>query len=516
MSVHPWLSLPPALAAPRGFGYNARPVDTVWKILGTLALVLLNAYFVAAEFAAVSARTSRLEQLAAGSFTARAALAIKRKLDLYLSTCQLGITIASLALGAVIEPLVASMLDPALAWVGLGTGHDAVGQVGGHSKLAIVLGLAIGTALHVVLGEQAPKNWAIQYADRVLPLLAPPLVVFTYVCYPVIWLLNSVSNATLRLLGVKISPDAHGGLPHTEDELKALLAQAVTGGTISRGNEQILTSAFQFGDLKVRQIMTPRTDVGFLSLDEPVGKILRTVQKSAFTRFPLCDGDIDHVVGLVHMKDLFTHLKLVPGRLRFADGTTPAGEAIAIADGLPGSSVHVIGAGDIDLRHIKRDVLFVPEMLPVPKLLRQFQTSRVHMAVVVDEYGATQGVVTLEDVVEEIVGDIEDEFDAAAGPPSADFAPEGEGFRVGGAFPLRDLVDRLKLKDAALAAGGVDTVSGYVVRELGRWPRAGDKVKLGGYTVRVTSMSQRPRRVGQVFIAPDTQDAARRDGPGVA
>lgn len=482
-------------------------MDIVWKILGTLALVALNGYFVAAEFAAVGARSSRLEQLAARSLSHRLALKVKKSLDLYLSTCQLGITVASLALGAVIEPLVASILETPLEWVGLG------GQgPGGHHTIAFTLGLVIGTALHVVVGEQAPKNWAIHYADRVLPALAPPLVAFTFLCYPLIWLLNTVSNATLRLTGVKINRDAHGGLPHTEDELKALLAQAVSSGTIKHGNEQILTSAFEFSDLKVRQIMTPRTEVDFLSLDEALGKVLRTAQKSAFTRFPLCDGDLDHVVGLVHMKDLFTHLKLVPGRLRFADQTSPTGEMIAIADGLPGSSVHVIGSGDIDLRHIKRDVLFVPELLPVPKLLRQFQTSHIHMAVVVDEYGATQGIVTLEDVIEEIVGEIEDEFDAASGQ-TPDFLPEGEGYRVSGVFPLRELRDRLKLEDVEMGEN-VDTVSGYVVQELGRWPRAGDKVQLGLYTMRVVSMMQRSKRVGQVLITPDTQDAMRKDGPG--
>jgi CBS domain containing-hemolysin-like protein len=492
------------------FGYNAPPVDTLWKILATLGLVVLNGYFVAAEFAAVGARMSRLEQLAKTSFMGRSALQVKQKLDLYLSTCQLGITIASLALGAVIEPLVASLIDAGLTGAGVGLSHVE----GGHSGLAIGLGLAIGTALHVVIGEQAPKNAAIQYADKVLPVLAVPLIFFTWVLYPVIWVLNWVSNATVRLAGVKLTHDAHGGLPHTEDELKALLAQAVSSGTIERGNEQILTSAFQFGDLKVRQIMTPRTEVDFLSLDEPVGRVLRTVQKSTFTRFPLCDGDLDHVVGLVHMKDLFTHLKLVPGRLRFADAKTPDGEAIAIADGLPGSSVHVIGSGDIDLRHVKREVMFIPETSSLPNLLRQFQTSRVHMAIVVDEYGATQGVVTLEDVVEEIVGDIEDEFDDSAGGEKP-FAPEGEGFRVDGAYPLRELQEKLKLTGRELADGDVDTVSGYVVQELGRWPRVGDKVKLAGtYTVRVTAMSQRPRRVGQVFITPTAQDAARADGPG--
>src|SRR5688500_8616786 len=360
-----------------------------------MALVLLNGYFVAAEFAAVGARASRLEVAASTSLLARLALEIKKKLDLYLSTCQLGITIASLGLGAVTEPAVATLLEPLLHR--LGVPSPLPGQ---HTTLAIAIALAVSTALHVVVGEVAPKNWAIFYPDKILPLLAGPLVAFTYILYPLIWLLNSASNALLRLSGVKISHDAHGGMPHTEAELRGLLSQAVEQGTIAKGNEKILTSAFEFGDLKVRQIMTPRTQVDYLRLEQPIREILQTVQKSAYTRLPLCDVDVDHVIGMVHMKDLFNHLKLVPGKLRFSDEKTKAGESVFIADGLPGSAVHVIGSGDLDLKQIKRDVLFVPEMLPVSKLLRQFQASHTHMAIVVDEYGATRGIVTLEDVIE--------------------------------------------------------------------------------------------------------------------
>ncbi len=426
---------------------------------------------------------------------------MKRKLDLYLSTCQLGITIASLALGAVTEPAVAALIEPALRWFGL-----SPQQVHG---IAFAIALTISTSLHVVVGEQAPKNWAILYSDRAIRILAPPLVVFTYLFYPLIWLLNSVSNALLRASGVEVHGDAHGGLPHTEEELRGLLAQAVAQGTIAKGNEKILTSAFDFGDLKVRQIMTPRTDVGYLLLGQPIKDVLRVVQKSAYTRFPLCEGDIDHVIGMVHMKDLFVHLKLVPGKLKFIDERTPDGEVVAVPSGLPGSAVHVIGSGEIDLRHIRRDVLFVPELTPVPKLLRQFQTSHMHLAVVVDEYGATRGIVTLEDVIEEIVGEIEDEFDAA-GPGAPTFAREGESFRVAGRYPLHELKEKLALAD--LDTDGVDTIGGYVVQELGRWPRAGDEVSMGDYTVRVTQAQ--PRRVGQLLITPQTQETARADGPG--
>ncbi|MEO6435129.1 MAG: hemolysin family protein [Tepidisphaeraceae bacterium] len=477
-------------------------MDVIWKILATLALVALNGYFVAAEFAAVGARATRLQTQARTSFIHRLALDVKKRLDLYLSGCQLGITIASLALGYVTEPAVVKLLEPLLNLAGI---HSS-GQ--NHHPAAILIALTISTALHVVVGEQAPKNWAIHYADKLLPLLAPPLVVFTYLFYPLIWLLNSASNGLLRLTGVKIERGgAHGGLPHTEDELKGLLAQAVASGTIGGGRARLLTSAFDFHDLKVRQIMTPRTQVDYLMLDQPISDVLKVVRKSAYTRYPLCDKDIDHVVGLVHLKDLFNQLQLVPGKLRFSDEKTPDGMAIAIADGLPGSAVHVIGSADIDLRKSKREVLFVPELLPVPRLLRQFQSSQVHMAVVVDEYGATSGIVTLEDVIEEIVGDIEDEFDQHS---RGDFVKDGENFHVSGSFPLHALREKLALDGVEI--GDVDTIGGYIIQKLNRWPRPGDTVALGHYLTKVQTVQH--RRVGQILIMPTTQESARADGPG--
>jgi CBS domain containing-hemolysin-like protein len=365
--------------------------------------------------------------------------------------------------------------------------------------------MAVSTTLHIVIGEQAPKNWAIGYADRALPLLAPPLVIFTYIFYPAIFGLNWVTNRVLKWTGVRAKiggEHGEGSLPHTEDELRALLAQAVSHGTIAKGHASLLTSAFEFGELKVRQIMTPRTQVDFLLLDQPIGKMLRTVQKSAFTRLPLCDGDIDHVVGLVHMKDLFNHLNLSPGKLKFIDERSPEGELIAIPTGLPGSAVHVIGSGDIDLRKIRRDILFVPELLPVPRLLRQFQSAYTHMAVVVDEYGATQGIVTLEDVLEEIVGEIRDEHDEAA---ATAFVKEGEQVRVSGLMPLHELRERINLEDLETDTA-VDTLGGYITQQLSRWPRPGDIVRIGGYTAKVLNVRQ--NRVGQVLLTPDKGKAA--------
>ena len=472
----------------------------LWRILATLSLVALNGFFVAAEFSAVAARASRLESddglQGAARLIRRMCRDIKRRLGFYLSSCQLGVTLASLGLGAVTEPAVAQLLLPLLRRLGLeNTGH----------AIPFIVALAISSTLHLVVGEQAPKNWAIRFADQALPLLAAPLVVFTLIFYPAIFGLNWITLRLLAFTGVRIAPGGETQTPHTEDELRAIVAQAVDAGTIGKGAGNLLASAIEFGQLKVRQIMTPRTAVDYLTVDQPINGLLQIVQKSAFTRLPLCDGDLDHVIGVVHMKDLFNHLNLVSGKLKFIDEKSADGHAVAIPTGLPGSEVHVIGSGAIDLHKIRRDVLFVPEMAPVPRLLRQFQTRHIHLAVVVDEYGVTQGIVTLEDVLEELVGEISDEHDTVQ---ASDFVREGAGARVSGLYPLHELAVRMEMGE--LKIGDVDTVGGYIVQQLNRWPRPGDCVELADYTLKVVSVQQ--NRVGQVTIL-SKQDTKANEEP---
>jgi len=460
---------------------------SIWlKILATLGLVVFNAFFVAAEFAAVSARATRLRIHSSESMAGRASLLIKNKLNLFLSSCQFGNTLASLALGAVTEPAVASLMTPIT--------HALHVSARTQGIVAFIISFSLAVSLHIIIGEQAPKNIAIQFSDRLLAVVSIPLVIFTFVFYPAIWLLNTATSQVLGLLGLNLANSGHG-MPHSEEELQVLLMQAVATGTIAQGKARLLANAFEFGELKVRQIMTPRPEVDFLRLDQPPNEILRTVQRSAFTRFPLCDGDLDHVVGQIHMKDLFSHLKLVTGKLKFTDEKTPEGDAIAIAAGLPGSAMHVIGSGQIDLRQIKREVMFIPEQMPLPRVLRQFQQRRLHLAVVVDEYGSTRGIVTMEDVLEELVGQIEDEFDPVM--PS-EVVKEGETIRVNGLFPMHELRDRLPIE--VIETPEVDTIGGYIVRQLHRWPRVGDEITLGNYRARVLTVQQ--RRIGQVLISP--------------
>ncbi|MFA7235949.1 MAG: hemolysin family protein [Phycisphaeraceae bacterium] len=462
--------------------------DIALNVLVTLGLVTLNGFFVLAEFAAVGARQSRLEAVEHPGVNTQFCIQIKRHLDFYLSSCQLGITLASLGLGYVLEPTIVAMIQPLLDRL-------AMSPPSPHA-LAAGIALAIGTTLHVVVGEVAPKNVAITYPDRMLRLIAPPLVIFSYVFVVPIWTLNSLSNLILRLFRIEVGPSAHATIPHTVHELRALLDESVEKGAIPTVQEQILTSAFDFGDLKTRQIMTPRTMVNYLKIGQPIGEVLQLIHHTAYTRMPLCDADMDHVVGLIHLKDLFNQLQLVPGRLRFIDEKSPDGMMIAVPDGLPGSAVHVIGSADIDLTKIKREVLFVPEQLPVTQLLRQFQSQHMQLAVVVDEYGSTQGLVTLEDVIEQIVGEIEDEFDVV-GP--SDFLREGDTIKVAGLYPLHELRDRLPLPDD-FDTGDVDTLGGYITAKLGRWPRQGDILTLGDYHAKVLSVQQ--RRVGQVLLTP--------------
>ncbi len=452
-----------------------------------LGLVTLNGYFVATEFCAVAARLSRLEAEENTSPLAAMALKVKRNLGLYLSATQLGVTMASLALGALITPVIAQLVTPFLQLVHLPDADIGV--------IAFAIAFVLGTTLHIIIGEQIPKNWAIRNADRFLPMMAVPLVVFTYAFFPVIWLLSAATNGVLKLLKLSPPPGGHATIPHSSDELRDLLDQAIEQGTFKKGHEALVARAFEFGDLKARQIMTPRPEVDYLLLNQPIGEVLRIVQKSAYTRLPLCDGDLDHVIGLVHMKDLFNHLQLIPGRLKFLDEKSPDGQAIAVPTGMPGSAVHVIGSGDIDLQHIKRPVLHVPELVPVPRLLRQFQAGRTHMAIVVDEYGSTQGIVTLEDVIEEIVGEIEDEFDTTVQPA---FARDGDNYRTDGRFPMHLVRENLGLHD--LPAFDVDTLGGYVTQQLGRWPRPDDVVRMGEFDVRVLAVHQ--KRVREVLISP--------------
>jgi CBS domain containing-hemolysin-like protein len=414
-----------------------------WKlnlfgIAAAIFLVVVNGFFVAAEFALVKVRIARLNHLVKERRPfARSALWLAKRLDRSLSACQLGITMASLGLGWVGEPVIARMLEPLLHAAGVTSAAVVHG-------LAFAIGFTAITAAHLVLGEQAPKIFAIRRPEEMAVWSALPMRAFYIVSYPLVSGLDIVTSAVLRTVGV------HGATHdqvHTNDELRALASYARSHGEMSGTEHRLVEAAFEFEDKVCRQIMLSRSDVDFIDADAPVEDVIRIVHRTRHTRYPVREPAGDGVIGIVHVKDLVA-----------------------------------ISAKSIDMRSIVRPPKYVPETMSVSKLLGHFQSTRQHMAIVVDENGVLVGIVTLENVLEEIIGPVQDEFDAET--PS--IVPEGSrGFLVAGRTPIADASAAL---DLPLEAEGVDTMGGLMVVRLGRVPLQGDRVDLEGATAEVVGV----------------------------
>ena len=414
-------------------------------------LVFLNAFFVAAEFAIVKVRSTRVQELVRegvrGSAAAQNAI---QNLDAYLSATQLGITLASLGLGWIGEPAFANLVTPLLGAVGIWSEKIV------HS-ISLTLAFTLITFLHIVLGELAPKSLAIRRPEEMSLLVSPPLRLFYRVFYPALWFLNASSSFFLRML--YIAPASESELAHSEEELRLLLAESHRIGTLSASKRKLLENVFDYTRRSAKHIMVPRADIVHLSLLRSLSENLETIRQTQHTRYPLCRDDIDHVVGMIHAKDLFQ----------------------------PVEGVH----DATDLLKLKRDILFVPESRPLELLQRDFQQRRVHMAIVVDEYGGTSGLVTLEDILEEIVGEIQDEFDTEA--PRMESTPDG--YVVDGLVLLEEIASRLGI---AVPEHESSTLGGFVIARLGRMARIGDLVALDGYTAKVVEM--KGRRVSKLLL----------------
>ena len=420
--------------------------------LGAIALlVFLNGFFVAAEFALVKVRGSQLEALQAeGNRGAGTARQIVGKLDAYLSACQLGITLASLGLGWVGEPFLARLLQPFFALISV-TSPAAI------KAISFALAFSAITFLHIVLGEQAPKILAIRKALGTSLVISPPLRLFYFIFRPAIWFLNASSNWVLKHI-FRLEPKATGEVSHSEEELRLILDESEKSDEVSGLGRDLLVNALDLRQRVVRDIMTPRGEVVFLDLEEDFEKNVKKAIESRHTRFPLCRGHLDNAVGLVHIKELMPMMR----------------------DPQP------------DLLRIKRELIPVPEMMSLEKLLNLFLTKHAHLAIVVDEYGGTVGMVTLENVLEEIVGDIQDEFDSE----KAEFRKISESeFSVDGALGLYELRDLAGLE---LESADVSTIGGYVTHLLGHLPRQGEQVRINDYLVTISQTDG--RRVGQLHF----------------
>lgn len=357
----------------------------------------------------------------------------------------------------------------------------------------LVIFSVVFTYLMLQFTEILPKTIGVRYSSVLAPAIAPPLEVLVRVLSPLLWIIQFVNR-----------PFSGKEVKGKDTTLQEIAALAASSPLMDPHQSRMIQAASELESIRVRQIMTPRTEVMYLLVSQPIEEILSIVKRCPYTRLPLCNGDIDHVIGMVHGKDLMKVMDLTPGRFKIepvAPSAPPGPEKVAA---VPGTALHVFGTGEIDLMKIKRDVVFLPDHLNVLEALRQFQRARLHLAVVVDEYGATIGIVTLEDVIEEMVGDIKDEFDLFA----ADMIkPEGANFRVSGRLPLHELVHYFPGLDIDPAEEDVDTVGGYVSQVLGRLPVAGETIEAGPFTWTVSLADV--RRVREVLLVPR---AAMSDG----
>jgi CBS domain containing-hemolysin-like protein len=411
---------------------------SVIKVLIAFLLVGINGIFVAAEFAMVKVRKTRLAELADnGSRRAQTALDVSSKLDAYLSACQLGITLASLGLGWLGEPAIATLIEP--LFVGFG-GWNLIYT---HT-FAMALAFLMISFLHIVLGELVPKSLAIQKAESTALATASLLKAFYFVFYPVIWALNSIANLVLHIL--KIQPANEADLSHSEEELRMLVDASQKHGYLDKMEGKLLDNVFEFSDRIASEVMIPRQDMVCIFIQDTFEEILEIVKKYGHTRYLLCDDDKDHVLGLVHLRDII--------RLQEQSGTK-------------------------EITQIKRDILAVPEGMPISHLVQRMRSQRTHMAIIVDEFGGSAGLVTLEDMLEELVGEIYDEFESEQ--PDIQKLAENE-YILNGRVLLEEVSEMLEIQ---LEEDTVSTIGGYVFSRIGRKPVKGDIVYFDGFNFEV-------------------------------
>lgn len=406
-------------------------------------LILANGFFVAAEFALVRLRVTQLDgRIAQGSSTARVARNIVENIDEYLSATQLGITLASLGLGWIGEPAVARLLVAAFAGVGWHPSDRVL-----HSSAFLIAFSALSFA-HIVAGEIAPKTLALARTESTALLVAWPMRIIRLVFFPALAVLNASSNLLLRLVGIR--PAQGHSVAISRDELREIMAQQ---GTTLRADERgLLSKVFTFSDRVVREIMAPRSTVVALDASTKAPKeAIRFALAEGHSRYPVYDGSLDEIIGVLYMKDLMP----------------------LVSEGRP---IH-------DLRTLVRPAVFVPESMPARELLQVLQRQKSHLAVVVDEYGGVSGIVTLEDALEELVGEIQDESDTERAP--VEEVPGG--YSVDGRLLLGELCGQIGI---GLVPSDSDTVAGYVMERLGRVPRVGDQVALGDWAIRIAAMDR--------------------------
>jgi CBS domain containing-hemolysin-like protein len=426
------------------------------KLFITIFLVLLNGFFVAAEFAIVKVRSSQLESLGKNSVVSKIAIDILHKLDAYLAATQLGITLASLALGWVGEEVMEHIIRSFLVNSGFFEPHTAVSLSG---KIALPIGFFIITFLHIVLGELVPKSIAIRNPYRTTLFIATPLKLFRTIFLPLIWLFNGIANAILNLIGIRVHEE---GDVHSEEELKLIISESAEGGAIEDSERELIQNVFEFDNRLVKQIFIHNSKVSGIPIEASMDEATDIVLFEGYSRYPIYNTSLDNIIGMVHSKDILK------------------------------SNIHKEGKRISD---IKRDVLFVNENKRVLDLLRSFQKNKTEFGVVVDEFGATIGIITMEDILEELVGEIQDEHDNETA--IVEEIKKGV-FRV---YSLNSLDDINEFIPFAIPTDeSYETLSGYIATLSEDLPKKEDVFENEYYIIRILTMNRKSPEVVELEL----------------
>lgn len=443
-------------------------MDIFISVLVTFLLVFLNGFFVAAEFAIVKVRSSQLELKAqAGSKTAILSKHIVTHLDAYLAATQLGITIASLGLGWIGEPIVSKIIIELMSLFGVAISPELA-----HS-IALPIAFVIITILHIVLGELAPKSLAIQRSEQTTLAIAYPLHAFYWLCRPFIWVLNGIANLVIKAVGLHVVSEQE---VYTSDELRYLVDQAKESGRVDSTEFDIIQNAFDFSERTARQVMVPRTQVVSIDVNDYDEKTLEFVIEEGYSRIPCYEDSIDNIIGVVHLKDILKKMR--------------------------------ISTGTVNIRSILRPVSFVPETKRIGQLLKEFQVKHQQIAMVLNEYGGIEGIITMEDILEELVGEIQDEYDNEI--PFVEQTSDNT-YSVIATAAISDIND--ELPHPIDKEKQYDTLAGYLIDKFGRIPNTHDKLEAEDYQFTVLKKNKTSIVVVQVKDLIDEQEEEDANQP---
>lgn len=443
-------------------------LDTLFRIAAVFLLVLVNAYFVAAEYAVVTVRRTRVDQLVAEGYPlARSLRRAVRNPAPFIATTQLGVTAASLALGWIGEPTLATVLRPVFGFLPATAAHISAESV------AVVIAFALITALEVVLGELIPKNLTLQRPEGIGFIIIEPLIALRTILSPFVWFLTAAGTLGLRLFGLS-APPGHG-LVYSVDELKMLVAASRQAGVLEENEEDMIERVFTFDEVHAHEVMVPRTEMVSVPLTATIGQVLELGAQTHHTRFPVLQETVDNIVGVVYLVDLLR---------RYGQ----------------------VDLNKASIRRFVRDALVLPETIPVNDLIKHMCQHKTHMAILVDEYGGTAGLVTLMDVLERITGPVPDQFEEA--PPEIRTCPDGS-LLADGLVNLDEVNERTGLD---LTSEIFDTIGGFVLGEIGRRPEVGDKVSYEGTVFQVEAIDG--LRIAQVRIWPNPKAEEPFETPG--